>query len=437
MKFHLVPWTILCIVLLLAGCDAAPTAADASRAETKPASGPKVEKPSSVRVVTAKNRVISRNIEATGDVVAANRVTIRSSVEGPIAWFPWREGDAVKKGERLVEIDRPVYREEVRGAEAALAVARARLADFKAGTREEEVAQAAETAKEFESCAAFAATDLTRVEQLVDSGALPGEALEKARVAAVRCQTGLAGAREKLAMLKAGPTPTDLAVQRALVREAEAKLDMARARLAECVIQAPFDGVVSRVEVRPGDLAQPKAPLLTLMETDSIVVRFGLPESASHGLDGKTPVSIRFDALPGRSYPARIVRVYPEIDPRTRTRTVEARVADAEELVPGMFARVAVVVESSEAGVVLPDRALLTRSGGDSTAFVVVDGAAERRTAKTGIENGACIQVVDGVRPGERVIVAGHEKIKNGAPVKPEPVEDDPCPAPERGGVSS
>lgn len=435
MKKHLVLWMLVCIGLVCAGCDSAPITADASQTKTGNAS--KIEKPSSVRVVTARQQVISRQIEATGDVIAANRITIRSSVEGPIAWCPWREGDAVKKGDRLVEIDRPVYREEVRMAEAALAVARARFADLKAGARAEEVAQAAEAAKELESCAAFAATDLKRVEQLVKNGALPGEALEKAQVAAVKCRTGLAGARGKLAMLKAGPTVTDLAVQQALVRESEAKLDMARARLAECVIQAPFDGVIAQVDVRPGDLAQPKAPLLTLMETASIVVRFGAPESVSHGLNGETPVSARFDALPGRTYPARIVRVYPEIDPRTRTRTVEARVENASELVPGMFARVAVVVESSEGGVVLPDRALLTRSGGDPAAFVVVDGAAERRTVKTGIENGTCIQVVEGVRSGEQVIVAGHEKIKNGAPIKAEPSDGDPCPAPKSGVVSS
>ncbi len=424
MKQYLALWMIVCIGLLLAGCDATPIAADASQPKSESASGPKTEKPASVRVVTAQQRIITRDIEATGDVIAANTVTIRPSVEGPIAWFPWREGDAVKKGERLVEIDRPVYREEVHMAEAALAVARARLADLKAGSRTEEVAQAAETAKEFESCAAFATTDLKRVEQLVDSGALPGEALEKARVAAVKCRTGLAGAREKLGMLKAGPTATDLAVQQALVREAEAKLDMARARLAECVIQAPFDGVVVRVDVRPGDMAQAKAPLLTLMEIDSIVVRFSVPESGSHGLDGETPVSARFDALPGRSYPARIVRVYPEIDPKTRTRTMEARVEDAAELVPGMFARVTVTAESSEAGVVLPDRALLTRTGEAPAAFVVVDGEAERRTVKTGIEKGSCIQVVEGVRPGEQVIVAGHDKLKNGALVKVEPMTD-------------
>ncbi|MFW6374315.1 MAG: efflux RND transporter periplasmic adaptor subunit [Thermodesulfobacteriota bacterium] len=437
MKSYWVPGIIIFVALIFAGCDATPITADASQPKTEPASGPKTEKPSPVRVVTARHQVISREIEATGDVVAANRVTIRSSVEGPISWFPWREGDAVKKGERLVEIDRPVYREEVRGAEAALAVARARLADFRAGTREEEVAQAAETVRQLESCAVFAETDLTRVDQLVKTGALPEESLEKARVAFTKCETGLTAARARHRMLKAGPTATDLAVQQALVSEAEARLDMARARLAECVIHAPFDGVVAQVEVRPGDLAQAKAPLLTLIETASIVVRFSLPESGTRTLNGQIPVSAVFDALPGRSYPARIVRVYPEIDPRTRTRTVEARVEDAAELVPGMFARLAVVVESSEACVVLPDRALLTRSGGDPAAFVVVDGAAERRTVKTGIENGSCIQVVEGVRSGEQVIVAGHEKIKNGAPIKAEPFDGDPCPAPKREGVSS
>ncbi len=342
--------------MFAAGCD--------SSTQSIAATDSKAKKADPVQVVAARQQTVSRSIEVTGDVVAANAVVIRASVDGPVAWCPWREGDSVKKGEKLVEIDRPVYREEVRGAEAALSVARARLAALAAGARKEEVAQASEIVKEYESCAEFSKTDMERTEQLVKSGAVPEENLEKSRMAYTKCETGLAAAREKHEMLKSGPVATDIDVQKALVREAEAKVDMARARLAECLVTAPFDGVVTRVDVRPGDLAAAKSPLLSLMEIDSIVVRFSVPEAHSHKLSGDTPVKVSMDALPGKEYGARIVRVYPEIDPRTRTRIVEARVEDSTNLVPGMFARLSLTMESSDAGVVVPDRALLTTSDG-------------------------------------------------------------------------
>ncbi len=402
---------LLMSALLVSGCNAKPEAAAASTAKTQ-------VKKSSVETVAAKKRLIIRNIETTGELVAANTVSIRSSVEGPVAFCPWREGDHVKKGERLVVINRPLYRAEVRSSEAALAVARARLADMIAGPRKEEVAQAAQTVRELEACAAFARTDFTRVEQLVESKGLPEEALDKARLASVKCETGLAAAREKYKMLKAGPTLTDIAVQKAQVQEALAKRDIARAKLDESIIMAPFDGVVTRVDIRPGDLAQARTPLLGLMEESSVVLRFGVPESDMHGLTEKTEITVSLDALPGRTYPAHIERMFPEIDAHTRTRTVEARLETSRDLVPGMFARVRIGIETSDKGVVVPDAALLTRTGGQSVVFVVSRGKAEQRTVATGIENGSCIQIIEGVKPDEKVIVAGHEKLKSGNAVK-------------------
>ena len=402
---------LLMSALLVSGCNAKPEAAAASTAKTQ-------VKKASVEIVAARKGGLTRSIETTGELVAANTVTIRSSVEGPVAFCPWREGDHVKKGERLVAINRPLYRAEVRSTEAALSVARARLVDMIAGPRKEEVAQAAQTVRELEACAAFAGTDLTRVEQLVQSKGVPEEALDKARLASVKCETGLAAAREKYKMLKAGPTLTDIAVQKALVQEALAKRDIARAKLDESIIFAPFDGVVAGVDIRPGDLAQARTPLLALMEESSVVLRFGVPESDMHALTEKTGITVSLDALPGQTYPARVERMFPEVDAHTRTRTVEARLITSRDLVPGMFARVRIGIQTSDKGVVVPDAALLTRTGGQSVVFVGTKGKAEQRKVETGIENGSCIQIIEGVRPDEKVIVAGHEKLKSGNPVR-------------------
>lgn len=417
--------------LFLAGCDSSPLPAKADELKTEK----RAEKTDPVQVIAARQQTISRSIEVTGDVVAANTVVIRSSIDGPVADCPWREGDAVKKGEKLVEIDRPVYQQEVRSAEAALAVARARLAALMAGSRKEEIAQAAEMVKQYQSCTAFAGTEMERTKQLAEIGAIPEENLDKSKLDYIKCKTGLAAAREKHDMLKSGPVPTDVAVQKALVRESEAKLDMAKAKLAECLIAAPFDGVITRVDVHAGDMASAKAPLLTLMETASIVVRFSVPEVHSYKLNEDTPLQISLDALPNESFDARIVRVYPEIDPRTRTRIMEAIVDDYANLVPGMFARITLTTESSDAGVVVPDRALLTTSAGGTVAFVSVNETAEQRKVKIGIENGSCVQVIEGILPGEMVIVAGHEKIKNGTRIKAEALKEEIlCARPENRG---
>ncbi len=381
-----------------------------------------------VQVMTAEKQSISGISEVTGDVTATNTIVVRASVEGPIVFCPWREGDIVKKGEPLIKIHRPIYQADVQASKAALDVAQARFADLKAGARKEELAQAAERVRQLESCAGFTQIDAKRVEQLVKTGALPGENMEKARLASIKCETDLAASRERYQMLQKGATATDLAIQKALVQEARAKLAMAMARLDECTITAPFAGVVTKIDVRPGDLAVPRSPLLTLMETASIAVRFSVAESQSYLLNKNTPVVVSFDALPNQEYTAHIVRLYPEIDSQTRTRVVEAKVDSSTGLVPGMFTRVRLTVQTSEEEIVMPDRALLTTDSGETVAFVVENGLAKERRVTLGIERGSCIQVLEGIKPGDQVIVAGHEKIKNNAPVDEIPLQGSvPC----------
>ena len=213
-----------------------------SASSAKQETGPqKAQKPpQEVRVVSAAKSAISRTLDLTGEFVAIEDVVIAAMVDGPIVFCPWREGDRVKAGQKLVEIDRRVYRENVRSAEAAVKVARAKLDDMESGTRPEEIAKAEELVRQLEEKAAFAKVDYERTAKLVESGALPGEVLDKVRVEFVSQTAQLAAAKEQLQMLKAGPTKTALAVQQAALDEAEARLALEKAKLAECVVEAPF-----------------------------------------------------------------------------------------------------------------------------------------------------------------------------------------------------
>lgn len=372
-----------------------------------------------VYAVPAEKVQLIETLEATGEVVAVNAVTLEATVEGPISFCPWREGDrAEQAGQKLIEIDRPVYRQEVATAEAAFSVAQAKLADLKVGPRPEEIAQAAESVRHFEDCTAFAKADLERIRALVDSGSLPGETVEKARVDYTRCQTQLEAAKEQLAMLRAGPTVTEVAVAQAAVDEAAAKLALAQARLDECILPAPFAGVITHVLVRPGDLVTPRTPLLEMMDPSSLVVRFAVPETHIPNTHEGAEGIVELDAYPGETFQAEITRVYPELERNTRTCLAEAKVLDSAVLMPGQFARVTVKLRTIEDAIVVPDKAVLSTAQGDMVVFVVNDGKAFRKKVKAGLEETTRIQIAEGIEAGEMVILAGNENLKNGAPVK-------------------
>jgi len=370
-----------------------------------------------VRVVSASLGSIAQVLETTGEIVAPQSVIIASVAEGPISFCPWREGDHVAAGQKLLEIDRAVHRAEVQAAQAAVGMAQAKLADLRSGTRPEEIAKAGEEVRQLEESAAFSAVTLERMAALVETGALSSEALEKAQVEHVIQQTRLVSAKAHLAMLKAGATGTELAVQEAILDEAVARHDLALARMAESVILAPFAGTIIRVHVHRGGLVAAKAPLLELADLSNLVVRFAVPELHAAAVQPEMEVELLPDAHPGEVVKGRVVRIYPELDQGTRTRTVEAELAAGAELVPGMFGRVNLTLKLAGQSVVLPSEAVSASRQGKAAVFVVEEGKARTRLVTTGIEADNRIQILSGIQPGDKVIVAGHEKLKDGAGV--------------------
>ena len=378
-------------------------------------------------VLTDEVRIgnIAQTIDMTAEVVPIESVTISSTSEGPIAYCPWREGDHVEAEQKLIEISREMYRAEVKAAEAALIVAQAKLLDLKAGTRPEEIAKAIQNVRETEQSAEFEKSNLDRVSELVRTGALPGEEMEKSRVKYVAAETKMNVARKQLEMLEAGFTSTTVAVQEALVKEAEAKLDLARTRLNECVITAPFTGTITRVYARQGDMASAKAPLLQMADLDSLVIRCFVPEQNSTEVHTGLTAQVRLDALPGKILSAEVVRVYPQLDPRMRTRTIELNVKEKADLTPGMFGRVRLTLESATDAVIVPVQSVIVSPRGAHLAYVFSDGKAVQRKVQTGIEERGLIQIISGLSAGEKVIVSGQEKLKDGVGVRvpPSPAE--------------
>ena len=395
----------------------------------------KSKKPAYVEAVVAKTDRIVELIETTGDVVATNTVTLEATVEGPISFCPWREGDRIEQaGQKLVEIDRPLYRQEVAAAKAALAVAEAKLADLKAGARPEEIAEVKESVRHFEDCTNFAKSDLDRVKSLVESGSLPAEMAEKARVDYVKCHTQLGAAKERLSMLEAGPTKTEIAVAQAAVDEAAAKSALAQAKLDECLLMAPFPGVITEVYVRPGDLATPRAKLLKMMDPSSLVVRAGLPERNAADICKSTKAVVLLDAFPGKTFNAEIERVYPRLEWESRTRIIEVKIIEQAELIPHLFARVSVQGRVIDDAVVVPDAAVITTPRGHKVIYVVKDGKASVRKVIVGLEQEQRIQIAKGLQAGEMVIVAGNLNLKDGTAVQVGKASFTPIPKKVSGG---
>lgn len=226
--------------------------------------------------------------------------------------------------------------------------------------------------------------NLSRTRQLVESQALPGEQLDQARAA-----------YEKVRAL--------------LIKAEETALDY--------IIKAPWAGVVSQVKVKEGEFVAPRAVLLEMYDPASLVIRASIPERHAAEVPAGMRVDVRLDAYPDTVIPGRIERAYPYLDSRLRTRTVEIALDKSVNLLPGMFARLTLSIERAEDVVVVPLEALVSTPKGQ-VVFVFEEGKAMARMVKTGIESDNRIEIISGIQSGDKVIVAGNEKLKNGADVR-------------------
>lgn len=227
--------------------------------------------------------------------------------------------------------------------------------------------------------------ELDRVKELVETGALPGEELDETRVR---------------------------------VSEAQARLARAMEKLGDYRIAAPWNGLVSRVHVAVGDFVSARATLVELFDPESLVLRFAVPEDSAARVQHGASVAVELDAHPGRSFSAEVTRIYPEIDRRTHTRTVEADITGDVALFPGMFARLRLTLASVPEALAVPAVSVLRKDGRQVVFVIPPDNKAVQRIVETGIEDGDWVQILDGVARGERVAVAGHTRLRSGKKVR-------------------
>ena len=209
---------------------------------------------------------------------------------------------------------------------------------------------------------------------------------------------------------------------------AKASWELARLQLSYTEIRSPIAGTVTqRLDlVKVGNTVTPvggvieaaDSSLFVVEDLDTLMLRVNVPERELAKLSVGQPAELSFDAVPGRVFQGQIALISPSIDPATATFAVRIRVTETGGLLrPGMFARVAIVYERKPDALQIPRTALLDGDG-PPKVFVVKDGKAAERAVKLGLSNGAWIEVTEGLKDGEQVVVVGQGAVKPGAAVR-------------------
>lgn len=214
----------------------------------------------------------------------------------------------------------------------------------------------------------------------------------------------------------------------ASLQVAEAQVALAQARLQRMRITAPFDGTVGLRSINLGEYVKDGADLVNLEDTSSLTVDFRLPERYQTRIAAGQTVQVQLDALPGKSFSARVQAVDPLLDANGRSIAVRAALPAANDgqLRPGMFARVLTIFSVDAAALVVPEEALVPQGGKQFVFRLEQEGEGDamrlvsRRTeVQLGVRQGSKVQVTSGLKEGDTVVVAGQQRLqRDGSPVR-------------------
>ena len=375
-----------------------------------------------VEVETAERRDVPVMAELVARTQSTAEVILRANVEGRLTETSFEEWRMVKEGQTLFRIDPRRYDAEVRLAESAVQKAQA---DLEMAREQQRLVNAQSAVRSAEANLLRADTDLARLKPLAARRAVPQRDLDLATAAQASAAAAVEDAR---ATLKTTTVGDRLGIEQAAagLTAARASLDRAKLDQDETVIRAPISGLIGKAEVSTGNYVgrgDPR-PLATISQIDPIEVVFDIPEALYLGIRAKVERSaldrIELILSDNSTYPfkGRFINIGHFVEAKTGTLQLVAEFPNPKAvLLPGMFGRVRLAVETKQGAVLVPERALFDVQG--SKAVYIVTGGnkvALRSVESDGSYEGQSI-IDKGLQGGETVIVEGIMKVRPGQTV--------------------
>ena len=353
-------------------------AVSCSREAAKTAAPP----PLAVRVARVESRPMEITLDVTGSLVSSVAVDVKTEFAGRIVSMLKQAGDRVAQGELLAQIDDA-------NARLSLGQARASL----------EVAQAAQ--ERAQVGAEHARTEFERSQNLLKTGGITDRDLQAAQMAQ----------RDAQAQVK---------VAEAQVEQARQSAALAEKRLRDCRIISPISGEVDRKALNPGGWVDGNVLLYRLVDNQRLELDTFVASSDLASV--KTGQALRFTvaAYPGENFEAKLISISAAVDMLNRSAPVRAAVPNPNgKLKAGMFIKGRIITGVVAQAMVIAPEALWRRAGQAPYVYVVEGNQARKREVKLGREEPAGLEITDGLRGGETVVLEQNLELAEGVTLAP------------------
>jgi membrane fusion protein, multidrug efflux system len=388
--------------------------------------------PPTVVVTSVTQKTVPIYSEYVGQTRADNTVELRARVEGVLQKVYFKEGAPVRKGQLLFTIDKRPFEAALQSAKALAAKA---VSDLAQAQQRTDVLQAQAQLAEAQAVLVRANQDVARLAPLAKEKAVTEQDLDAAIANQKSAKATVDARQANLTNLEAAVKYT-IERARAEVSASNARVTQAQLELSYCDIYSPLTGVIGFLQVDEGNLVgRNDATLLaTVSASDPLLVDFSVSEIEYLKLTdqqtaGHHASNLRFDLMLSdesvHPYQGTFRVLDRTVDPTTGTLKVEATFPNpGSYLRPGQFARLRVAVAERENAILVPQRAVQELQGAKTVMVVDEKNTVSVRTVKLGDKADKEIVVVEGLQPGERVIIEGMQKVRPGSQVNPSTGEE-------------
>ncbi len=254
---------------------------------------------------------------------------------------------------------------------------------------------------------------------LFQQGALPRKQFDESAVTRLQAKAQYEIAEKHLAALQSAGKQQQLKSAQGQLTSAKGKYEGAAAQLAYTEIRSPINGVVTDRPSYPGETPPSGTPLLTIMDTSSVIAHAHIPQNDAALLKPGDTATITGPGLDTGGVPGKVTQVSPALDPNSTTVEVWIEAANPDgRLRPGTTVNVQMVAQTLNDAIVVPLSALLKTPEGENTVMIVQDERAHQVSVEAGIRQGDRVQISKGLSGGETVIVNGAYGLPDNTQVK-------------------
>ncbi len=397
-------WSILGVCLVLTACSK----------KDEPEAEPVVP----VQVAEVQRSQIERRVDAEGILYPLTQSAVMPKISAPVREFYVNRGDHVRKGQLLAVLENQDLTAATVENRGLFKQAEATYRSTTAASLPEEIEKT-----KLETQSAKQALDAAEKlyesrKELLAEGAIARRLVDEANVAYVQAKSQYEVSTKHLEALLRVLQQAETSGAEGQLEAAKGRYEGAEAQLKYSQITSPISGVVTDRSVYAGEAASTNTPLLTIMDVSRVIAHVSVPTQELTKL--KVGDSATITDPDGQSYAGKVTVVSPAVDPNSTTAEVWVTADNPKEhLRPGETVRVSILVERIKDATVVPSAALVPSQDGSITVMVLSpDSVAHERKVKIGVRSADKVQILEGVNPGEKIIVVGALGLQDKARVR-------------------